>query len=513
MALREFLNTLGFVENPFQFTNADEEEHLQTYFVPPPYFNSVWGDPEFPKSQVVFAPRGGGKSAQRRMIEYKALTADVFVITYDRFERLAGVDLESLSVEYHLRNIVELALLGFLLEYHSRGILAPSFTKLERDQIDLLCQYYLSRTTRFEAIEALNSLKTLSAKAKEFLREWSAPVSSLFSTALTAKGIPHGKVDLSHVGTHEKVTRAQKSHFELVRDLLKSIGFKAVYVLIDKVDETAETGNNAELSFNLVKPLIRDLELLQIKSTGFKFFLWDLLMSRYQEYARPDRLEQFELSWTQSDLTAMLSRRLEAFSNGKVHDLSDLTNAGLAEPLHYLVVLFAQGSPRDMIRVCQEILTEQLQINPNSTTIEVDAVVQGIVKFSTRRAQEIIQPQVFRDLVKVGRLDFTASYVANEVFKIDVNSARNKIRQWTESGVVQKVGELDSGGRPIYHYAVTDIRVAKAITSQLSFVIFLQNKFRTCHRCAILLIRDWDSGSIQTCHGCGCEYPAHETAR
>ncbi len=371
VGLKEFLGKLGFTEHPFQFTNADEEEHLQSYFVPPPYFISVWGDPESPKSQVIFAPRGGGKTAQRRMIEFQAESEDVFVITYDRFERLSGVDLDALGTDYHLRNIIEVGLLGFLLEYHQRGMQAPSFTKVEREQIDRLCHHYLSRINRYEALEALNSLKTLSAKAKQFLREWSAPVSTLFSAALTAKGIPHPKINLGHGSHEESIEGPLKAHLEIVRDLLLSIGFKSVYILIDKVDETAETGNNAEASFNLVKPLLRDLELLQMRKVALKFFLWDLLNAKYQKYARPDRLEQFELSWGESDLDKMLSRRLEAFSGGKVHNLSDLTGAELAKPLHFLVVLFAEGSPRDMIRICQEILAEQLrsaQIQPLSKT-------------------------------------------------------------------------------------------------------------------------------------------------
>jgi hypothetical protein len=45
MGEKEFLARLGFQANPFQFTNADEEDHLQSYFVPPPYFDSVWGIP------------------------------------------------------------------------------------------------------------------------------------------------------------------------------------------------------------------------------------------------------------------------------------------------------------------------------------------------------------------------------------------------------------------------------------------------------------------------------------
>jgi hypothetical protein len=288
------------------------------------------------------------------------------------------------------------------------------------------------------------------------------------------------------------VNGPQKAHFEFIRDMLLGIDFKAVYVLIDKVDETAETGNSAEASFNVVKPLIRDLELLQIKKTAFKFFLWDMLLPRYKAHARPDRLEQFELVWTEADLTKMLSRRLEAFSGDKVHELSQLTNGALAKP-------------RDMIRICQEILSEQLQLNPESAKIEVHAILQGIAKFSTKRAQELLSPQVYKELVKVGRLDFTASYVANEVFKFDVNSARNKIRQWTEAGAVQKVGELGSGGRPIFQYTVRDIRVGKAITSQLSLTEFMRGKLRNCTRCKATVIRDWDLGSVQTCQSCGFE--------
>ncbi len=33
---KQFLSRLGFSDNPFQFTNADEEDHLQTYFIPLP---------------------------------------------------------------------------------------------------------------------------------------------------------------------------------------------------------------------------------------------------------------------------------------------------------------------------------------------------------------------------------------------------------------------------------------------------------------------------------------------
>lgn len=263
MGQKEFLTRLGFSENPFQFTNADEEEHLQSYFVPPPYFESVWGEPESPSSQVIFAPRGGGKSAQRRMIEYRASKENVFAITYDRFEKLSGGDLPSLNIGYHLRNIIELALLGFLLECNSRRLGAPSFSNSEKSIIESLCRHYLGRITRLEALDASKSLRTLSTKAKETLRDWSGVLSALVSGALTAHGAPHiTQPSFAPATATPDMDAPAKIHLEVVLNLVKSIGFKSVYVLIDKVDETSDTSNNAEASFLLVKPLLRDLQLL-----------------------------------------------------------------------------------------------------------------------------------------------------------------------------------------------------------------------------------------------------------
>jgi hypothetical protein len=290
-------------------------------------------------------------------------------------------------------------------------------------------------------------------------------------------------VDIGQVVGESVSDRPSKSHLEIVRDLLQSVGFRSIYILVDKVDETPQTGNNAEASFWLMRPLLRDLELLQMKGFGFKFFLWNKLEPHYRRYARPDRIEQFALSWTTEEINKMLSRRLYVFSSGQVEDLGQLADAELARPLHFLVVLFAAGSPRDMVRVCQDILSEQLQVGPEDNRIGLQAILLGIDKFSTRRANELLSQQVFQDLLKAGRLDFTTSYIASEVFKIEVNSARNKISRWMKTGAVEKVGQLPTGGRPIYHYAITDVRIAKAILPEVSLSEFLRKKLFFCTKC------------------------------
>jgi len=257
---------------------------------------------------------------------------------------------------------------------------------------------------------------------------------------------------------------------------------------------------------SLVKPLLRDLELLQIPGIGFKFFLWDRLEAYNTEFARPDRVQQFSLSWAPTQITEMLSRRLSAFSEGRVRDLSSLTNARLASPLQYLAVLFAAGSPRDMTRVCQEILSEQLRMDSSSERLEVEAVIEGILKFAKQRANELAGPSTLRELMRIGRVDFTANFIANKIFKISVNSARTKISHWVEKGIVERIGEQRTGSnRPVHHYAISDVRVARAALGELDFMDFMDNKILVCVNCSRVLLRDCDIQSRHTCHHCGSE--------
>ncbi|MGE0080757.1 MAG: hypothetical protein AB7U81_05620, partial [Thiohalomonadaceae bacterium] len=98
--------TLGFNQHPFSKTNADEEESLHEYFVPPPYFEAIIGDASSPSSGIVLAPRGAGKTAQRRMVEADAIRSGYLAVTYDRFEFSGGYSLSVISLQYHLRNFI-----------------------------------------------------------------------------------------------------------------------------------------------------------------------------------------------------------------------------------------------------------------------------------------------------------------------------------------------------------------------------------------------------------------------
>jgi hypothetical protein len=102
---REFLqyySGLGFEDNPFAQTNADEEDRLPEYFVSPPSF-------------IVFAPRGGGKSAQRRMIELRSSENNILSITYDNFDFADVNKASDVKIHHHLKRIIRFILTGLLV--------------------------------------------------------------------------------------------------------------------------------------------------------------------------------------------------------------------------------------------------------------------------------------------------------------------------------------------------------------------------------------------------------------
>jgi predicted transcriptional regulator len=157
-------------------------------------------------------------------------------------------------------------------------------------------------------------------------------------------------------------------------------------------------------------------------------------------------------------------------------------------------------------------VSEQLRIQPDAENIGIDAVVEGVTKFSGKRSRELLPDHIIRELVKVGRVEFTTNHIANNVFKIEVNSARNKIRQWEQMGIVERIGEIHTGGRPVFNYAVSAVRAGRAMLPQLTLVEFLGKKLANCRKCEAVLMRDWDDASTKTCHLCGSETTKKLTA-
>ncbi len=506
---RTFFNNLGFDDNPFGSTNADEEDRLEQYFIPPPYFTSVFGDPDKPASNVVFAPRGGGKSAQRRMIELRSVGAGILCLTYDRFEFPVGRAVDTITLEYHLRNVLRIGIVGLLTQLQNQEQPIQRLNKNDRSALLSLAQEHLGNVTEDQLKRSVDALKSFPEKAKDLWNRW-LPMTGLFLAAILKK-LGLDPRDLPTFGeAPESLGASLKYQCELLQRLCQKVDLSAIYVLIDKVDETELTGNDARASYALIGPLLRDLDVLEMKGYGFKFFLWDKLQSHHSKYARPDRIRQYEMQWREDALARMLALRLSAYSAGRITSLSQISEDPISDGIEPCVLLFAGNSPRDVIRICGRIATEQIELNPFSRLITEKAVSRGIDEFCDVRAGEIVADDAsLRNLKRIRRADFTINFLANQVFKETYNASRNKIKIWANSGLVKEVGTaIGPHGRPIKRYALTDLRVARVVFPAMPVEGFLELKCRQCPECNSVVIRDWDESEDHQCQECQFEVRA-----
>src|SRR5688500_10881008 len=169
--LSKFLASRGFTENPFASTNADKEPNLAAYFVPPPYFTSVKGDPRHPKSNVVLAPRGGGKTAQKVMLEeYAEGETDnpFYCVTYDSFRSIPRARLASVNVEWHLNQVIQRLLSGILALIQAGQ--KPELSTSDKRLLAYSFHRYLGSLSAADADIIFSSVKTNADKVLDFVR-------------------------------------------------------------------------------------------------------------------------------------------------------------------------------------------------------------------------------------------------------------------------------------------------------------------------------------------------------
>ncbi|WP_459860626.1 P-loop ATPase, Sll1717 family [Desulfuromonas carbonis] len=384
------------------------------YFVPPPYFDAIIGDPKMPNSSVVLAPRGAGKTAQRRMVEANARASGYLAVTYDRFEFSAGQKIVDISLQYHLRNIITRILISFFSYLTERPDLAGTFSKDEKKRLAIFVHAYLGDLTGDGLQELMKELRSLPEKFKDFWREHIGFMESVINFLLRNYDLE--KIDFPEAKQEEKkLGETYKFQLETLLGLTRKIVFDSIYILIDKPDETEKTGNDPEKTYFLIQPIIRDLELLGLRGYGFKFFLWDQIESYYRADARPDRVPQYELRWSRASLKSVLSKRMSFFSDAKITSFDALLEEPCGIDDH--ICLLANGSPRNLIRLCERILAIQSDRDPQSEKISVAAIDQATVIHSEQVFVENYGEGVLKDLQRVGRELFTTNFVANDILR------------------------------------------------------------------------------------------------
>lgn len=503
MPASPFYDQFGFSADPLESTNAENEPRLVEYFVPPPYFEAVMGDPAVPQSHVVLAPRGSGKTAQRRMIEQQSAERNDFLcVTYDASEQPPGFAVDQATWTFHLNQICRRILVGLLMFIEEDRWGIESLTDHQRKLLKFQLNRFLGPLSTQEFEWAVRGIKTFGDKASDFWHKYGGPAAAAITILLRKAGLDGVAVpgELAERLTQDESTRY---HYENLLKIVQALGLSSTYVLVDKVDEASVTEGNAAATFEFIRPLLTDLPTLEAPGVAFKFFLWDKIREAYLERGgRPDRIQILSLSWTADELMAMMRERLSTYSAGAVTSMNQLLVSGSGVDLHSLVAYIGSGSPRDMIRCAKAIVNEATRFG-TATEVSDQAVWRGIQLFAEQRTSELFA-NYLPDLQKVGQPTFTVNQLANDIFHISTQAARNKVQNWTNTGIVSKIGELPNpGNRPLHLYGIVDLRVAITAATATDVRLALDNYAVECPACVHLVVTGESSVG---CPNCGNQF-------
>lgn len=504
MALFE---TLGFTQHPFSKTNADEEPDLKEYFVPPPYFDAVVGDSKNPTPSIVLAPRGAGKSALRKMVEAQSFKNQFLAVTYDRYEFTANTKIDDITLQYHLRNIITRILLSYFSYLSDYPDVQKNLTKDDKKYLGLFATTYLGDLNGEHLRELLNDLKSLPEKFKKFWQSNVGILEPVVNFILKNYKIP--EIDLPDVKNDEKrLAETYKHQLSTLLNLVQKIGFKSIYILIDRVDETEITGNDPEATYRLIQPIIRDLDLLGLKGFGFKFFLWDKIMPFFKADARPDRVAEYNLNWTRKSLKKVLEARLKVYSNNTITSFQQLCHTAPSISIDDTICIMANGSPRNLIRYCEHIFAVQGEKNPGANRIDFGSIDTGITDFSEKLLYEIYPEKYIKEIQKIGQEVFYINFVATKIFKVTAEAVRGKIKGWMNVGIIKQVGTatINNANKPVHLYCVVDPVAVRVLHRKESFDIFIKNRWLVCDHCLTDNLMDislFPNGNEATCTHCG----------
>jgi len=413
---------------------------------------------------------------------------------------VSGKTLPEIDSDYHLRRIVELLTVAVL------GVAAipPESNPIpeEKHILYLFVKEYLSHLDQARLKEDINSVKNFSDRAKDIWNSFTGPVGVILNAFLARFGM--GKAEVDKINEQKSRLGPYKAQLEMLAKLAYRLGYHSIYVLIDRVDETPLTTNLRDETASFILPLISDLHLLELPGFAFKFFLWDLLREDYQKKGRPDRVKFYSLEWSYQQLAGILSERLKAYSGGKIVSLQQISGEQYSRSLDDVVAIFAQGSPRNVVRICKEILDQQSEIDPGATKLSPEAITLGFERIASNVTAETFNSRLIKDLQQTRRCQFTIRTLASEVFRISPTAATNKLRSWENAGAVMQLGQIteQKGNKPSYLYGMSNMFLAKHVFARMPIKEFVDAKIRVCSSCRAVMLRDWDIRSENQCHSC-----------
>lgn len=486
--------------DPFEHYVAEQEPDIADYAVKPPYFEAIGARARKTNSFILFGDRGAGKSATRLTIFKEIWRAKSqgekvpFAINITDFSSVIRGRQIANATEAELVSEVAFIVIESLLTWLSsleddeRSIYVEALNAEEVELCyKLLRDFYVSKPQNrrqrsvHEAMILFN--QAFLSKTKLWVERRWEPISNIIaniSDALIQRVAGGGKSNSDEIsgvlsGSASKDFDSILTLRKLV-ELISIFHFSGIVVLIDKVDETDATNNSADKTAELIYPLLAKVQLLEVESFSWIFFLWQNVKSIFEGDKYPVRLDKLAhatVSWDDNFFSLMLDKRMEHFSSGRVN-FSGLFAKGVdVTKIRNELVRVCMRSPREMIRIMDVIIREHdVSHSGNGDVILLDdeSIQNGIDKYVTDRISSIYSDRLLAQIFRLNKTTFSNKDV-QLTFRVGAQSARTRIQSWEGAGIIKLTGtraaEGALGGKPANEYTIMDARIERIMLRQL----------------------------------------------
>jgi hypothetical protein len=330
-SLYRWLEDWRFTDNPFAHSEAGREGLglLAHLFVDRPYFKAVAGNPSVPETTFVLGGPGEGKTATLEYLVMLCAPGGEF------YGQTLAVRLDDFAP---LLERVDLDPARLTARDYAFGV-ARAIVKALAEDVP---------ATYFDVLDSPQDRALLRLYIETF-----GDGMSLLRLSRIGADPPLEGLDFERLSPREIV--------QMLADLVCKLGqapgetYRSLYVLVDRVDETP-AGRDAVVA--LLRPLVAEGPLVQMKNLAFKFFL-----PRHEGYAllretslRRDRVRVENIDWDEHSLEEVIRQRLSHYSGGRFSDLSQLCRPGAGARVMERLIEASDRSPRRLLQLCHHLL-------------------------------------------------------------------------------------------------------------------------------------------------------------
>lgn len=370
---------LGFSSNPFIHSLADDEPQLPEYYLKPPYFEHIFGEPHNQTSRIIFGEFGCGKTALRKHIEdecRRMSPATVLCITYDNFPYLnEGKAVKAVTLKIHIDELLKRLTVALLFLINDHG--PTKLTTVQRGIARWLVHKYYESLTPAEVESCCKSVSTVPEHYWRKFKENRGTIVNLLKLGLNA--LFGMSVDLELPNLKETYREFDSNSLLLLQktyDLFEVYGIKSVVVLIDNVDQAGPNMQEPDNIIAFLKPVLFNYNLLCMQDFnrtrqvyGFKILLplgIEMKSKLKRQKFRFDRVLDNTIEWRVEEMQSMWGLRLRHYSNRQIDGLRRFCDD---KDIDDKIISAASGVPRHMIIYGQRILEEYDRLETKAPTI------------------------------------------------------------------------------------------------------------------------------------------------